>query len=191
MSTTRLTPVPRDEAVRRVRVDHELLLARVDGLSEAELVAAYRPTAGPLGDFCESLHDLIAHVLMWDEINLAVLTEAAAGRTHWSLDPRWETPEAGRQLNRGGVAAGRHVPPEALLHRFRTVRDALLDELGRISERAWTQAGPAPLLATGFGGLAERIWSVPGQPAYWHAAIHLNQLPDSADEHGSTGVVTR
>jgi hypothetical protein len=36
--------------------------------------------AAALGDFCESLHDLVAHVLMWDEINLAVLAEAAAGR---------------------------------------------------------------------------------------------------------------
>lgn len=40
-----------------------------------------RLASGSLGDFCESLRDLVAHVLMWDEINLAVVTEAAAGRS--------------------------------------------------------------------------------------------------------------
>ena len=169
-----------DVAINRIRTDHELLLARVDGLSEDELVAEYRTASGPLGDFCESLHDLAVHVLMWDEINLAVLSEAAAGRAHWSLQPRWETPDAGRRLNRGGVAAGRHIPPPLLLHRLLTVRDALLDEFGRYSEQAWAQPGQAPALADGFGGLARRVWTVPGRPAFWHAAIHLNQLPGHA-----------
>ncbi len=98
------------EASGRLRADHELLLARVAGLAEDQLAASYRVASGPLGDFCDSLHDLLAHVLMWDEINLAVLSEATAGRAHWSLDPRWETPEAGRLLNRGGVAAARQGP---------------------------------------------------------------------------------
>ncbi len=97
------------EASGRLRADHELLLARVAGLAEDQLAASYRVASGPLGDFCDSLHDLLAHVLMWDEINLAVLSEATAGRAHWSLDPRWETPEAGRLLNRGGVAAARSL----------------------------------------------------------------------------------
>jgi hypothetical protein len=44
-------------------------------------------------------------------------------------------------------------------------------------EAAWTQAGRAPVLVGGFGGLAQRAWTVPGQPAFWHAAIHLSQLP--------------
>jgi hypothetical protein len=88
------------EASRRLRTDHELLLAEVNELTGEQLAAPYQLASGPLGDFCESLHDLVAHVLMWDEINLAVLTEAAASRAHWSLDPLWETPEAGRLLNR-------------------------------------------------------------------------------------------
>ncbi len=166
-----------DEATHRIRTDHRLLLGRVGGLSGEEMVAEYRSTAGSLGDFCESLHDLVAHVLMWDEINLAVLSEAAAGRAHWSLQPRCETPDAGRRLNHGGVAAGRHVPSSLLLHRLLTVRDALLDEFGQYSERAWAQAGPEPLLADGVGALAQRVWTVPGQPAFWHAAVHLHQLP--------------
>jgi len=174
-----------DEATNRVRTDHDLLLARVEGLSEDELVAEYLTAAGPLGDFCESLHDLVAHVLMWDEINLAVLSEAAEGRAHWSLEACWETADAGRRLNHGGVAAGRHVPPSLLLHRLLTVRDAVLDEFGRYSEHAWAQAGQAPVLADGIGGLAQRVWTVPGQPAFWHAAVHLNQLPGHPGAPGS------
>jgi hypothetical protein len=82
------------EAMRRLGADRDLILTRTDGLSDADAAAPYRTGAGPLGDFCESLRDLVAHVLMWDEINLAVLTEARAGRGHWSLTrvgrrPRW------------------------------------------------------------------------------------------------------
>jgi hypothetical protein len=175
-----VTIISPEEAIGRLRADHDLLLDRVTGLAEAQLTAGYRLASGPLGDFCESLHDLIAHVLMWDEINLAVLTEAAAGRAHWSLDPRWETPDAGRMLNRGGVEAGRHVPAGLLLHRLRSVRDALLAEFDRHRGQDWTEAGRVPWLAHGTGGLAQKAWTVPGQPAFWHAAIHLKQLPPEA-----------
>ena len=166
-----------DEASRRLRADHDVLLAEVSDLAAEQLAAAYQLASGPLGDFCESLHDLVAHVLMWDEINLAVLTEATAGRAHWSLDPRWETPEAGRLLNRSGVQAGRQLPAGLLLHRLRTVHDAVLGELARHEGLAWTGAGQIPALARGIGGLAQKVWTAPGQPAFWHAAIHLNQLP--------------
>jgi hypothetical protein len=157
------------EAASRLRSDHELLLGRVAGLSGEQLAAGYRVSGGPLGDFCESLHDLVAHVLMWDEISLAVLSEAGAGRVHWSLDRRWETGEAGRRLNRGGVAAGREVPADLLLHRLRAVHAAVLAEIGRYGERAWTGAG--------IGAVAQRAWTVPGAPAFWHAAVHLGVLP--------------
>jgi hypothetical protein len=169
--------LPAEEASRRLWADHDLLLAEVNSLTAGQLAAPYHLADGPLGDFCASLHDLVAHVLMWDEINLAVLTEAAAGRAHWSLDPRWETQEAGRLLNRSGVQAGRQLPAGLLLHRLRTARDAVLGELARYEGLAWTGAGQIPALARGVGELAQKVWTVPGQPAFWHAAIHLNQLP--------------
>lgn len=172
-----MTIVTREEAISRLRADHDLLTARVEGLSEERLTAPYQLASGPLGDFCESAHDLVAHVLMWDEINLAVITEAGLGRGHWSLEPRWETPDVGRRLNRGGVEAGRHLPSGLLLHRFGAVRDAVLAELGRHSAQAWTGPGEPPELADGIGALAQRVWTAPGQPAFWHAAVHLNQLP--------------
>src|SRR5262245_48697101 len=133
-----MTPVPltAEAAVARIAADHELLLSRSAGLSATQLSAPYRTVAGPLGDFCESLHDLVAHVLMWDEINLATLAEAAADRTHWSLDPRWETPEMGRRLNRAGVEAGRQLPGPLLVNRLATARDAILAELARCADLA-------------------------------------------------------
>jgi len=152
----------RTEAVHRLRTDHEILLEHVAARPDLAI------TAGPLGDFCESLHDLVAHVLMWDEINLAVLAEARAGRSHWSLDARWETPEVGRRLNKGGVLAGRELAADLLLHRLVTVRDALLTELDEYDEETWR---------SGTGELAQRICTVPGQPSYWHAALHLNGVP--------------
>jgi hypothetical protein len=159
-----LTPA---EAGRRLWADHELLLGRVAGLAAEQLAARYLVAGGPLGDFCESLHDLVAHVLMWDEISLAVLSEARAGRAHWSLDPRWETPDAGRRLNRGGVAAGREVPADLLLHRLAAVAAAAAAEVGGCGEEVWTGAGIGPL--------AQRAWTVPGAPAFWHAGVHLGE----------------
>lgn len=169
--------LPLREAVRRLRTDHELLVAQAGGLSAAELADPFETAAGPLGDFCQSLHDLVAHVLMWDEISLGVLTEAAAGRAHWSLDPRWETPHAGRLLNEGGVIAGRLVPADLLWHRLRSAHGAVLATLGGYDEAAWAAARGRE---TSMGALAQRVWTVPGQEPFWHAAIHLRRLPATA-----------
>jgi hypothetical protein len=154
--------LPLDEAIGRIRTDHEILLAHVTAQSDITLVA------GPLGDSCESLHDLVAHVLMWDEIALAVLAEANAGREHWSLDARWTTPDAGRRLNRGGVLAGRELPSELLLHRLGTVRDAFLAEVAGYNDEIWR---------SGRGDLTQYVCTVPGKPSFWHAALHLNAVP--------------
>jgi hypothetical protein len=167
--TTAVTTLPAAEVARRIRTDHEILLRRMDGRSPEELAAEFTLESGPLGDFCESLHDLLAHVLMWDEIGLAVLTEHRAGREHWSLDPRWETVDAGRMLNHAGVLAGRELPASLLMHRLINVRDALLTEIQRYSEAEW-QAAEA------VGELAQHAMTVPGKPPYVHAALHLDEL---------------
>lgn len=155
------------EAIRRIGTDHDILLEHVHARPDITT------SDEPLGDFCESLHDLVAHVLMWDEINLAVLAEADAGREHWSLEPRWETPDVGRRLNLGGVLAGRELPSELLLHRLAVVRTALTEELQGYDEQLWN---------SGRGRLAQRVWTVPGEPAYWHAAIHLGALPNRSGQ---------
>jgi len=162
------------ETVRRTATDRGLLADRVRGLDPDELTAPYLVRGGPLGDFCESLRDLVAHVLMWDEINLAVLAEADRDRAHWSLAARWETTDAGRSLNRAGVAAGRDLPVELLVHRFTSVRDALLDELARHDDDMW--ARPVGVRPGSVGALAQYVMTVPGNDPYWHAAIHLGEL---------------
>jgi len=165
------------EAVRRTELDRRLLMDEIAGRSDEALVAPYTVNAGPLGDACDSLRDLVAHVLMWDEISLAVLTEAKAARRHWSLDPRWETREAGQMLNATGVAAGREMPVGLLLHRFTSVREALLAQLRGYSDEEWRTPVPVDLdPRRSMGSLAEYVMTVPGQHSYWHAAIHLHRL---------------
>ena len=166
--TTAVT-LPAAEVARRIRIDHEILLRRIDGRSPEELAVEFTLESGPLGDFCESLHDLLAHVLMWDEIGLAVLTEHRAGRHHWSIDPRWETADAGRRLNRAGVLAGRELPASLLVHRLVSVRDALLAEIQRYPEPTWQGAEAV-------GELAQRAMTVPGNPPFLHAALHLDEV---------------
>ena len=179
--TSMVSTLPVAEVVRRTEVDHELLAAEVDRLPEAALVAPYRVAGGPLGDACESLRDLVAHVLMWDEVNLAVLTEAGRGRRHWSLDPRWETREAGQALNRGGVAAGRELPVPLLLHRFAAAGDALLAELRDYDEQRWRAPLAFDLAAAATtGSLAQYVMTVPGKAPCCHAAIHLGRLAEVA-----------
>jgi hypothetical protein len=157
--------LPVGETVRRTTADRELLLSHVRDADD--LVAPYLVKGGPLGDFCESLRDLVAHVLMWDEINLAVLAEAEHGRSHWSLTPGWEEPAMGQALNRAGVAAGREFPVELLVDRFVRVRDALVAQLSGYTEEEWTGS---------VGELAQHAMTVPGSDPYWHAALHLGAV---------------
>ncbi|SNT65444.1 hypothetical protein SAMN05421812_122102 [Asanoa hainanensis] len=164
-------PLSLAQAADRLRTDHSLLLAAVDGLDGDALARDFATSAGPLGDFCASLHDLVAHVLMWDEINLAVLTEADRGRDHWSLAPAFETAETGRALNRAGVAAGRLLAADLLLDRLASTRAALLDQFAGYAEEDWRDR---------VGPLATRVFTVPGRPSFWHAALHLDAVPAGA-----------
>lgn len=156
-----------------IEADRRLLLDLVEQLPEEQLREPYRVAAGPLGHFCDTLHDLVAHITMWDEITLAVLREAAAGRYHWSLDPRWETPDAGSALNVGGVAAGRHLPSDLLLHRFRAGVEALVAEVARYDEEAWLDPATGGGFDGGIGALAEYAASPPDGTSYAHVARHL------------------
>jgi hypothetical protein len=184
--------LPHGEARRRIEHDRRILLDEIACHPADELSQPYRIAGGPLGDSCESLHDLVAHVLMWDEISLAVLHEAVAGRPHWSLESRWEEPGVGRRLNEAGVAAGRRLPIDLLLHRFNSVRDALSAELGGFSDDQWN--GPLGLdiaAVTSLGGLAQYAMTVPRMTPYWHAALHLQAANlDETVRTGSSGATT-
>ncbi|TDD57971.1 hypothetical protein E1263_21145 [Kribbella antibiotica] len=168
-----MTKTSPGEAAQLLRDDQELLLTAVDGLSAEKLRAPYRLSAGPLGHFCESLHDLVAHVLMWDEITLAVLRDARNGRLHWSLDPRWETPSIGTAMNVGGVEAGRHLPSELVLHRYRSVGEGLVAEIEQYDEVAWADPATGGGYDGGIGALAEYVSTPPGYGVFGHAARHL------------------
>ncbi|MFG1905786.1 hypothetical protein [Kribbella sp. NPDC048928] len=170
MRTPTTTPA---QAAGMIRQDQELLLTLVEGRTEHELRMPYAVNDGPLGHFCDSLHDLVAHVLMWDEINLAVLTDARAGRRHWSLDPRWETTEIGSALNHGGVEAGRRIPSELVLHRFHSVGAALIAEISQYDERAWADPATGGGFDGGIGALAEYVATTPDGFLFAHAARHL------------------
>ncbi|MCM0673318.1 DinB family protein [Micromonospora phytophila] len=170
-----------DETMRRLAADRDVLMDRIADRTEEELSAGYRVRGGPLGDFCESLRDLVAHVLMWDEINLAVLAEARQGRAHWSLDARWEEPQVGTRLNRSGVMAGRELPVELVVHRFQVVRGALIDDLSRYDEERWSAPVDLPGgRSRSMSELAQYVMTVPGHEPYWHAAIHLGELAAAA-----------
>jgi hypothetical protein len=159
------------KAARLIQTDHQLLFDHLDGV--ADLRAPYRVTAGPLGHFCDSLHDLVAHILMWDEITLAVLREAAVGRIHWSLDPRWETPAAGSALNSGGVEAGRRLPSDLLVHRLRSVAAALAAEVGGYDVRLWADPATGGGFDGSIGALAEYAATPPDGVLFGHTARHL------------------
>ncbi|HWD81705.1 MAG TPA: hypothetical protein VG497_22575 [Kribbella sp.] len=164
------------QAAGMIRRDQELLLSRVEGRTEEELRTPYDVNDGPLGHFCDSLHDLVAHVLMWDEITLAVLRDARAGRLHWSLDPRWETAAIGSALNHGGVEAGRRIPSELVLHRFHNVGDALVAEILQYDDSTWTDPATGGGFDGGIGALAEYVSTTPDGFLFAHAAQHLQPV---------------
>jgi hypothetical protein len=127
---------------------------------------------GVLGHFCDSLHDLAAHILMWDEIADATLVWAMDGRAHWSLEAAWETPAAGSQLNRAGVAAGRQLDGALLLARLHAQSQALERRILMLAER-WDEPFRGGTFRGTFGELAHDVTSPPDGPAFGHVARHL------------------
>lgn len=168
-----------DTACLALTTDRDHLLAAI----EADL--AGRPPEihhNPLRPEPITITDLVIHVSMWDEIVLAVLTEAQAGRAHWYVDPRWETRDCGRALNAGGVAAGRLLPPELARDRFRTVRDALIAATAAVDPGLWHEdlpfrhSGDEPQT---LAGLCYRVNMPEADPTrskvYQHASVHLGR----------------
>lgn len=164
-------PIPPELAASRVDADHAVLLRAVEGRTDFELSASYRIGDARPGEFCDSLHDLLAHVLMWDEIAIGLLQEAARGRTHWALDEECETRAARMQLSWSGVAAGRHLPAWLLLHRLVSARSALGSELRSVDPRAWASA---------VGDVVRDALTAAGARPFWRAAHHLEQFPYAA-----------
>jgi hypothetical protein len=101
-------------------------------------VAIWHDPLAPAGRGPISVLDLVQHVAMWDEIVLAILSEARRGRAHWSLQRLWAPAEAGRALNVGGVEAGRLLPPELVVHRFASVRQSLITAIDEVPDAEWT-----------------------------------------------------
>jgi hypothetical protein len=77
------------------------------------------------------------------------------------------------------------VPVGLLLHRFASVREALLAQLRSYSDEEWRTPVPVDLDSRrSMGSLAEYVMAVPGQHSYWHAAIHLHRLSAMGPNQG-------
>lgn len=163
----------REQACEALSRDHDLLAAALErGTAEIHRLTF------PGGEL--SLLDLVVHVTMWDEINLAVLTQALHGQAHWSLAAQWETAAAGGALNTGGVRAGRSLPAELIRHRFHQVRQAHIDAIARVSSARWEAELPFGFtgsLPRTLAGLCHYINTPEADPSrtltYRHAAVHL------------------
>lgn len=168
----------RGAACAALRTDRDHLLAALDEgrPAGAEQAIVHNPLRGaPM-----TLMDLVTHVCMWDEIVLAVIFEARRGRAHWYLEPSWETVEAGRALNVGGIHAGREIPSKLSRHRFVSVRNALVSAIAEIPEPEWN--AELPFRHSGWepqtlSGLSYKINTPEADPdrvlIYQHATVHL------------------
>jgi hypothetical protein len=143
-------------------------------------VAIRHDPLAPAGRGPISVPDLVQHVAMWDEIVLAILSEARHGRAHWSLDPQWAPVEAGRALNVGGVEAGRLLPAELVVHRFRSVREALIAAIDEVPDEEWAGGlsfrhdGEEPQTLSGLCHYASTPEADPTRTrTYRHACVHL------------------
>ncbi|ADD43007.1 hypothetical protein Snas_3341 [Stackebrandtia nassauensis DSM 44728] len=176
-----------DRACQALSHDRDRLVEAMDsGVADIDRLTF---PDGPL-----TLLDLAVHVTMWDEINLGVVTLALRGRPHWSLDPRWETAEAGGALNVGGVRAGRGLTEELIRHRFHAVRQAHIDTIAEIPRSQWEQE--LPFAHSGsqprtLGGLCHYVNTPEADPTrkltYQHAAVHLGATSLSRAAPTGTG----
>ncbi|HEV2779261.1 MAG TPA: hypothetical protein VGX25_07650 [Actinophytocola sp.] len=167
------------EARRRLHEDDDVLREAIAGRTPEELTEPHTVAGRPIGDFCDSLRDLVAHHTMWREIDLAVLVDALGGRRHWSTTARWSTRAAGARLNRAGVVGARILLVDEVLDRFDAATASLLGTLDRLDRRRWTEP-VFPDDDVTLGRWIQTHFSVPGQPPFRHATFHLNGVPGSA-----------
>jgi hypothetical protein len=164
-------------ACAALKLDRDRLLAAAEQRkSGAELPIRHNPLSGA----AMSVMDLVGHVAMWDEIVLLVLAEARHGRAHWYVTPQWETIDAGRALNVGGVSAWRQLPDDLALDRFVNIRNALVSAIAEVPTPEWH--GELAFRHTGWepqtlAGLCHKVNTPEADPerklTYQHASVHL------------------
>lgn len=172
------TTYSQDAAVTALTNDRDTVMAALTE-SPPNRQTPYPVVYNPLGDDPMTLLDIVAHVIMWDEINLAVLTEARAGRAHWSLRTPWENPQAASALNAGGIVAGRLLTADLVIDRFLSVRAATIATIEQTPPEQWS--APLPFSCPGddrsLAGLCGYV-NTPesdhtGAYTYRHTVIHL------------------
>jgi hypothetical protein len=166
-----------DTACAALELDRDRLLAAVESARSGQPPQIMH---NPVSGAAMTVLDLVGHVAMWDEIVLAVLSEARRGRAHWYVTPQWETVAAGRALNTGGVAAWRQLPEALTLDRFVRGRNALASAIAEVpgsewhGELAFAHSSWQPQT---LAGLSHHVNTPEADPerklTYLHASVHL------------------
>lgn len=169
--------VDREEALRLLQIEHQAVAALIAELTAEEMTRRDTIQHGMYYDQECSFKDLLAHLICYEDYTVEAIGEWRNGRKHWAIEAV-QDPRRGREIHYGGIAERDHLSLEEQLDEYRTVSQALEQEISEMSDADWRRAPSFANADEGnLGGMIEGILVLPPRPMYRHLPVHI---PDAA-----------
>lgn len=169
--------VDREEALRLLMIEHRAVAALIAELSDEEMTRRDTIQHGMYYDQETSFKDLLAHLICYEVYTAEAIGEWRKGRKHWAIEAVRD-PRRGREIHYGGIAERAHLSLGEQLDEYRTVSQALEQEIRAMSDADWRSAPSFASADEGdLGGMIEGMLVLPPRPMYRHLPVHI---PDAA-----------
>ena len=172
----------RKEALRLLEIEHQAVAELIAELTDEEMTRRDTIQHGMYYDQEASFKDLLAHLTCYEVYTVEAIGEWRMGRKHWAIEAV-QDPRRGREIHYGGIAERAHLSLGEQLDEYRTMSQALEQEIRAMSDADWRSAPSyASDSDSDLGGMIEGILVLPPRPMYRHLPVHI---PDSARYVGS------
>lgn len=163
--------VSRPIALRELAVEHAAVRALTDALTPEEMLLPDTVEYGLYSDQHLSFKDLLAHLVTYEAMTVAMMAAWARGIKHPGIEAMRDYRESVR-IHYGGIAERRDLPLPQVLDEAETTRTALMQAIRDTSDEAWHAPFPTEP-GLDLGGAVEIILVAPPRPPYRHLPVHV------------------
>lgn len=167
--------IPRHVALRELAAEHAAVRALTAALTPEEMMLPNTVEYGLYSDQQLSFKDLLAHLITYEAMTVAMMTAWAQGIKHPSIDAMRDYRESVR-IHYGGIAERRAHSLRQVLDEAENTRTAVMRAISETTDEAWHTPFPTDP-GLDLGGAVEIILVAPPRPPYRHLPVHV---PDAA-----------
>lgn len=163
--------ISRQVAIRELAAEHMAVRALTEALTPQEMLLPDTVEYGLYSDQHLSFKDLLAHLITYEAMTVAMIGAWARGIKHPAIEAMRDYRESVR-IHYGGIAERRDHPLPRVLAEAATTRAAVMQAISEATDEAWQAPFPGEP-GLDLGGAVEIILVAPPRPPYRHLPVHV------------------